>query len=198
MFAQTPLYNYLYNKFTTNQSNVVWAICQNYNGSTCCVLVQLVVQWSLSKHLGHAPMWWICCRLSICCTTCYGFVVQQLLQHPLNSLFSWTNWVSRHQKGRTIWILMKREIMGWQWHQLDHMQIIYTLFQTDTMPVPHHSQIHDNSNQWSTHTNAHTQTTILRLYGLCPGQTGWAGTRRNIHPLTPIVVNNRLLSTSSI
>jgi len=21
--------------------------------------------------------------------------------------------------------------MGWQWHQLDHMQIIYTLLQTD-------------------------------------------------------------------
>jgi len=26
---------------------------------------------------------------------------------------------------------MKQEIMGWQWHQLDHMQIICTLLQTD-------------------------------------------------------------------
>jgi len=26
---------------------------------------------------------------------------------------------------------MKQEMMGWQWHQLDHMQIICTLFQTD-------------------------------------------------------------------
>jgi len=32
--------------------------------------------------------------------------------------------------------------MGWQWHQLDHMQIICTSLQTDnqtTTPVPHHS-----------------------------------------------------------
>jgi len=26
---------------------------------------------------------------------------------------------------------MKQERMGWQWHQLDHMQIIYTSLQTD-------------------------------------------------------------------
>jgi len=29
-------------------------------------------------------------------------------------------------------ILMKPDIMGWQWHQLDHMQIICTLLQTDS------------------------------------------------------------------
>jgi len=26
---------------------------------------------------------------------------------------------------------MKHEMMGWQWHQLDHMQIICTSIQTD-------------------------------------------------------------------
>jgi len=26
---------------------------------------------------------------------------------------------------------MKQEMMGWQWHQLDHMQIICTSLQTD-------------------------------------------------------------------
>jgi len=26
---------------------------------------------------------------------------------------------------------MKQEMMGWQWHQLDHMQIIFTSLQTD-------------------------------------------------------------------
>jgi len=41
-------------------------------------------------------------------------------------------------------------------------------------------------------------TTILWLSGLCPGQPGWAGTTRNIHPLTPIVVINHPLSASSI
>ena len=26
---------------------------------------------------------------------------------------------------------MKKEMMGWQWHQMDHMKIICTLLQTD-------------------------------------------------------------------
>jgi len=43
-----------------------------------------------------------------------------------------------------------------------------------------------------------TTTTILWPSGFCPGQTRWAGTRRNIHPLTPIVVINHPLSVSSI
>ena len=37
-----------------------------------------------------------------------------------------------------------------------------------------------------THTHTHTQ--VLRLSGFCLGQPGWASTRRNIHPLTPIMV----------
>jgi len=37
--------------------------------------------------------------------------------------------------------LNQSETMGWQSHQLDHMQIICTSLQTDTvtMPAPHHS-----------------------------------------------------------
>jgi len=50
-----------------------------------------------------------------------------------------TTWVSRHQKGKPIWILLEQEMTGWQWHQLDHMQIICTSLQTDnhgsTSPV---------------------------------------------------------------
>ena len=38
------------------------------------------------------------------------------------------NW---HQKGKPFWILLEQEMMGWQWHQLDHMQIICTFLQTD-------------------------------------------------------------------
>jgi len=49
-----------------------------------------------------------------------------------------------------------------------------------------------------TTSNYYTTTTILRLSGLCPGQPGWASIRRNIHPLTPIVVINHPLSASSI
>jgi len=40
--------------------------------------------------------------------------------------------------------------------------------------------------------------TILQLSGFCPGKPGWAGTRRNIHPLTPIVVVSHPLSASFI
>jgi len=36
-----------------------------------------------------------------------------------------------------------------------------------------------NAKPWCTHTH----TTVLWLCGICPGQPGWAGTRRNIHPL---------------
>jgi len=39
-----------------------------------------------------------------------------------------------------------------------------------------------------------TTTIILQLSRFCPGQPGLAGTRRNIHPLTPIVVINHPLS----
>jgi len=31
---------------------------------------------------------------------------------------------------KPVWILMKEEMVGLQWHQLDHMQIISTLLQT--------------------------------------------------------------------
>jgi len=48
-----------------------------------------------------------------------------------NCLFSRTTWVSWHQKGKLFWILLEQEMMVWQWHQLDHMQIICTLLQTD-------------------------------------------------------------------
>jgi len=32
---------------------------------------------------------------------------------------------------KSFWILIKQEIMGWQWHKLDHMQIICTLLPSD-------------------------------------------------------------------
>jgi len=44
-----------------------------------------------------------------------------------------------------------------------------------------------------THTHTYTHTTILWLYGFCPGQPGWASTRRIIRPLI-----NCPLSASSI
>ena len=43
----------------------------------------------------------------------------------------------------------------------------------------------------------HTRTDN-HLTALSAGLPGWAGTRRNIHPLTPILIIKRPLSTSSI
>jgi len=49
----------------------------------------------------------------------------------LMAFFSRTTWVSRHQKGKPFWILLKQGMMWRQWHQLDHMHIICTSLQTD-------------------------------------------------------------------
>jgi len=45
--------------------------------------------------------------------------------------FSGQPGVSGQQKSNPFSILTKQEMMGWQWHQLDSMQIICTLLQTD-------------------------------------------------------------------
>ena len=47
------------------------------------------------------------------------------------AFFCRTTWLSRHRKGKPFWILLEQEMMGWRWHQLDHMQIICTSLQTD-------------------------------------------------------------------
>ena len=48
-----------------------------------------------------------------------------------------------------------------------------------------------------THTHTHTHT-HNRLTAFVPGQPGYAGTRRNTHPLTPILIIGHPLSSSSI
>jgi len=58
----------------------------------------------------------------------------KLLLHPFNGLLSRTTWVSRYQKGKTCLDLNEAKddgVLEWQWHQLDHMQTICTLLQTD-------------------------------------------------------------------
>ena len=47
-------------------------------------------------------------------------------------------------------------------------------------------------------THTHIHTTILQLSRFCPSKPWWAGTRTNIHPLTPIMVINHPLSASYI
>ena len=49
------------------------------------------------------------------------------------------NLVSPHQKGKPYWILLEQEIMGWQWHQPNHMKSFAPCSRQITMPVPNHS-----------------------------------------------------------
>ena len=53
------------------------------------------------------------------------------IHNRLMAFFSRTAWVGRYHKDKPFWILLKQEMMGWQWHQLNHMQIICTSLQTD-------------------------------------------------------------------
>ena len=56
---------------------------------------------------------------------------RQTDRHQYNGLFSRTTWASRHQKDYTILDFNEAKMTGWQWHQLDHMQIVCTSLQTD-------------------------------------------------------------------
>jgi len=79
-------------------------------------------RWSIFKHsvLVILPT-----DNDIRLSNCYYYYYIRL------TAFSRTTWVSRHQKAKPFWILLEQEMMGWQWHQLDHMQIICILLQTD-------------------------------------------------------------------
>jgi len=37
-----------------------------------------------------------------------------------------------------MWILMKQEMIGWQWHQLDRMKSFAPRYRQTTTPAPHH------------------------------------------------------------
>ena len=72
-----------------------------------------------------------CCCFNLCCRRSLGLYSTHTHTQTFNSLFSRTTWVGRYQKGKPFWILLKQQMMGWQWHQLNHMQIICTSLQTD-------------------------------------------------------------------
>jgi len=65
----------------------------------------------------------------------FTLTTKKSLHIIFNGLFSRTTWVSRHQTGKPFWILLEQEMIGWQWHQLDHMQIICTSLQTDNHAI---------------------------------------------------------------
>ena len=60
-----------------------------------------------------------------------SIIMSTTVLHPFNGLISRTTWVSKQQKSRTIPDFNEARDDGWQWHQLDHMQIICTLLKID-------------------------------------------------------------------
>jgi len=54
-----------------------------------------------------------------------------LLLHPFNDLFFQDILGKPAPDRKPFWILLEQEMMGWQWHQLNHMQIICISLQTD-------------------------------------------------------------------
>jgi len=70
-------------------------------------------------------------KMVVCvCVVCVSYYTTL---HPLNGFFCRTTWISGLQKGKPFWNLMKQEMMGWQWHQLDHTQIICTSLQANNL-----------------------------------------------------------------
>jgi len=64
----------------------------------------------------------------------YSYYNYYTTLHKFTGLISRTAWVSRYQKGKTSLDLTEARddgVLGMQWHQLDHMQMICTSLQTD-------------------------------------------------------------------
>ena len=83
-------------------------------------------------------MCWMLCRLYIysylvgndaCNCDVYIAVYTAYINTRLTTFFR-AACVGPYQKDKPFWLLLKQEMMGWQWHQLDHMQVICTSLQT--------------------------------------------------------------------
>jgi len=59
--------------------------------------------------------------------------------HTFNGLFSRTIWVSRHQKGKPFWILLKQEMMGGSGINWTICKPFAPHSRQITTPVPYHS-----------------------------------------------------------
>ena len=96
--------------FITSQSHVPQHICRYARQK-----VSTVSKFSIFEFFHTVPL----------------LIVSNKANSLFNGLLYRTTWVSRHKQVKPLWILKKQEMMGWQWYQLDHMQIICTSLQTD-------------------------------------------------------------------
>ena len=85
-----------------------------------------VVRPNLGGPDPPTPQWLRPCGKQLTSISLAAITLTQ--RQPFNGLISRT---AGTRKVKPIWILMNQELTGWQWHQLDHMQIICILLQTD-------------------------------------------------------------------
>jgi len=64
------------------------------------------------------------------CKDNVGYITQTN-KHPFNGVFFRDSMVILHRKGKAILDVNEQKMMGWEWHQMDCMQIICTSLQTD-------------------------------------------------------------------
>ena len=116
-----------------------------------------------------------------------------LVPTTLETLFLLWLWTLTHDLNLWIWARQCQVVPA---YQISHLFISY-LFQAHryTTPIALTEPLECFVRKAIV---VKTHTTILCLCGFCPGQPGWAGTRRNILPLTAIVVISHSLSASSI
>ena len=124
-------------------------VFQDKDGS-CSVCVWLTVRLLTVQYAIYFPQLPHCTNPS-----------QQLPLHPFNGLFSRTAWVSRYQKGKTVWMDLNEArydgVWGWQWYQLDHMQTICISLQAD-------NRTNTSPNQGTEGININPQIGLLSQY----------------------------------
>ena len=99
------------------KSNSMYALCcgfvvlQIHNVSHCCAANRIAAQLIAQQ------------------ITCCALLCNNTHPHLFNGLFQY-NLGESVPDGQTILYFTEAEMMGWQWHQLDHMQVICTSLQS--------------------------------------------------------------------
>jgi len=90
-------------------------------------------------------------------------------------------------------------MMGWPWHQLDHLQIICTSLQTDNHASTS-SLLYMHTNIKNTHTHTHTprESTQFKCYMSHSTQNGSLRQRRSSQPISRLVLKTKPNTTKLV
>ena len=115
-----------------NWHKILWTKCPScYSFNNVKALKGAASQFTDIKNVKKVPLCTVKSNIIVCHFPSHPIRYTHTRTLPFNGLFSRTTWVDRYQKDKPFWILQKQEMMGCQWHQLNHMQIICTSLQTD-------------------------------------------------------------------